>query len=415
MIVAKSSLQSVFNISFSSANKLGNSSQDSPDSFNFTFMKFESKLPHVGTTIFTVMSKLATEHQAINLSQGFPNFPIDPILEEIVKKKASENVHQYAPMAGLPVLLDQISALVYKQYNRKTDPQSELLVTAGATQAIFTTIQALVHTGEEVIILDPSYDCYESPVILAGAKPVRIPLNEHFLPDWNRIRSLVTNKTRLIITNNPHNPSGTMWRKEDMVELENLVQKNPNLLVLSDEVYEYITFEKKHLSVNYSEILRARSIITSSFGKTFHITGWKIGYIVAPEVIMNEIKKVHQFLVFCVNSLAQASLAEYMNQVNVHELGQFYQQKRDDFRDQLKNSRFELLPCEGTYFQLANYGEISDENDVDFAKRLVLEYGVATIPLSVFNANGEDRKMLRFCFAKDENTIQQAAEKLCKI
>ncbi|MCF8410025.1 MAG: aminotransferase class I/II-fold pyridoxal phosphate-dependent enzyme [Crocinitomicaceae bacterium] len=378
-------------------------------------MKFESKLPHVGTTIFTVMSKLATEHQAINLSQGFPNFPIDPILEEIVKKKASENVHQYAPMAGLPVLLDQISALVYKQYNRKTDPQSELLVTAGATQAIFTTIQALVHTGEEVIILDPSYDCYESPVILAGAKPVRIPLNEHFLPDWNRIRSLVTNKTRLIITNNPHNPSGTMWRKEDMVELENLVQKNPNLLVLSDEVYEYITFENKHLSVNYSEILRARSIITSSFGKTFHITGWKIGYIVAPKVIMNEIKKVHQFLVFCVNSLAQASLAEYMNQVNVHELGQFYQQKRDDFRDQLKNSRFELLPCEGTYFQLASYGEISDENDVNFAKRLVLEHGVATIPLSVFNANGEDRKMLRFCFAKDENTIQQAAEKLCKI
>jgi methionine aminotransferase len=385
------------------------------DSFNFTPMKFESKLPHVGTTIFTVMSKLATEHQAINLSQGFPNFPIDPILEEIVKKKASENVHQYAPMAGLPVLLDQISALVYKQYNRKTDPQSELLVTAGATQAIFTTIQALVHTGEEVIILDPSYDCYESPVILAGAKPVRIPLNEHFLPDWNRIRSLVTNKTRLIITNNPHNPSGTMWRKEDMVELENLVQKNPKLLVLSDEVYEYITFENKHLSVNYSEILRARSIITSSFGKTFHITGWKIGYIVAPEVIMNEIKKVHQFLVFCVNSLAQASLAEYMNQVNVHELGQFYQQKRDGFRDQLKNSRFELLPCEGTYFQLASYGEISDENDVNFAKRLVLEHGVATIPLSVFNANGEDRKILRFCFAKDENTIQQAAEKLCKI
>ena len=415
MIVAKSSLQSAFNISFSSANKLGNSSQDSTDSVNFTSMNFESKLPHVGTTIFTVMSKLASEHQAINLSQGFPNFPIDPILEEIVKKKASENVHQYAPMAGLPVLLDQISALIYKQYNRKTDLQSELLVTAGATQAIFTTIQALVHTGEEVIILDPSYDCYESPVILAGAKPVRIPLNDHFLPDWDRIHSLVTNKTRLIITNNPHNPSGTMWRKEDIAELENLVEKNPNLFVLSDEVYEYITFENKHLSVNCSEILRERSIITSSFGKTFHITGWKTGYIVAPQMIMNEIKKVHQFLVFCVNSLAQASLAEYMNQVNVNELGKFYQLKRDSFCNQLKNSRFDLLPCEGTYFQLASYGEISDENDVNFAKRLVLEHGVATIPLSVFNANGEDRKMLRFCFAKDENTIQQATERLCKI
>jgi methionine aminotransferase len=415
LIVAKSSLQSAFNISFSSANKLGNSSQDSTDSVNFTSMNFESKLPHVGTTIFTVMSKLASEHQAINLSQGFPNFPIDPILEEIVKKKASENVHQYAPMAGLPVLLDQISTLIYKQYNRKIDPQSELLVTAGATQAIFTTIQALVHTGEEVIILDPSYDCYESPVILAGAKPVRTPLNDHFLPDWDRIHSLVTNKTRLIITNNPHNPSGTMWRKEDIEELENLVEKNPNLFVLSDEVYEYITFENKHLSVNCSEILRERSIITSSFGKTFHITGWKTGYILAPQMIMNEIKKVHQFLVFCVNSLAQASLAEYMNQVNVNELGKFYQLKRDDFRLKMKNSRFDLLPCEGTYFQLASYGEISDENDVEFAKRLVLEHGVATIPLSVFNANGEDRKMLRFCFAKDELTIIQATEKLCMI
>jgi methionine aminotransferase len=378
-------------------------------------MNFTTKLPHVGTTIFTVMSKLASEHQAINLSQGFPNFPIDPILEEIVKKKASENVHQYAPMAGLPVLLDQISALIYKQYNRKIDPQSELLVTAGATQAIFTTIQALVHTGEEVIILDPSYDCYESPVILAGAKPVRIPLNDRFLPDWDRIHSLVTNKTRLIITNNPHNPSGTMWRKEDIAELENLVEKNPNLFVLSDEVYEYITFENKHLSVNCSEILRERSIITSSFGKTFHITGWKTGYILAPQMIMNEIKKVHQFLVFCVNSLAQASLAEYMNQVNVNELGKFYQLKRDDFRLKMKNSRFDLLPCEGTYFQLASYAAISDENDVDFAKRLVLEHGVATIPLSVFNANGEDRKMLRFCFAKDELTIIQATEKLCMI
>ena len=378
-------------------------------------MNFRSKLPHVGTTIFTVMSKLAMEHNAINLSQGFPNFPIDPLLEEIVKRKASENVHQYAPMAGLPSLLDQISTLIYKQYNRKIDPQSELLVTAGATQAIFTTIQALVQIGEEVIILDPSYDCYEAPVILAGAKPVRIPLNEQFLPDWDQIRSVVSNKTRLIITNNPHNPSGTVWRKEDIHELEKLVCEFPNLIILSDEVYEFIHFENKHLSLHSSEILKERSVIVSSFGKTFHITGWKIGYIVANQQFMNEIKKVHQFLVFCVNSLAQASLAEYIKQVSVNELGQFYQQKRDDFRLKMKNSRFELLPCEGTYFQLASYAAISDENDVDFAKRLVLEHGVATIPLSVFNANGEDRKMLRFCFAKDELTIIQATEKLCMI
>lgn len=378
-------------------------------------MNFQSKLPYVGTTIFTVMSKLASEHNAINLSQGFPNFPIDPILEEIVKIKASENVHQYAPLVGLPKLLDQISSLVYKQYNRKTDAESELLVTAGATQAIFTSIQALVNAGDEVVILDPSYDCYESPVILSGAKPVRVPLNEDFLPDWNRIRSVVNHKTRLIITNNPHNPSGTVWKKEDIKELEKLVLDFPNLLVLSDEVYEFIHFENKHLSVNSSEILKDRSIVVSSFGKTFHITGWKIGYVVAPQRIMNEIKKVHQFLVFCVNSLSQASLTEYMNHVDVGQLRKFYQQKRDDFRNKMKNSRFELLPCEGTYFQIASYAQISDENDVDFAKRLVLEHGVATIPLSVFNADREDRKILRFCFAKDEKTIEQATEKLCKI
>jgi methionine aminotransferase len=378
-------------------------------------MQFSSKLPHVGTTIFTTMSKMAADYNAINLSQGFPNFPIDPILEEIVRSKTGENVHQYAPMSGLPNLLEKISEMIFNQYNRKIDPASSLLVTAGATQAIFTTIQALVHKNEEVIILDPSYDCYESPVILAGAKPIRIPLNDNFLPDWDKIRSSVSDKTRLIITNNPHNPSGTVWKTKDILELEKLVLDFPNLVVLSDEVYEFISFENKHISVNTSEILKDRSVIVSSFGKTFHITGWKIGYVVAPEFLMKEIKKVHQFLVFCVNSLAQASLAEYMNHIDVSTLGRFYQEKRDAFREQLKNSRFELLPCEGTYFQLGSYVNVSDESDVDFAKRLVIEYGVATIPLSVFNANGDDRKILRFCFAKDEKTIQQATEKLCKI
>jgi methionine aminotransferase len=378
-------------------------------------MQFSSKLPHVGTTIFTAMSKMAADYNAINLSQGFPNFPIDPILEEIVRSKTGENVHQYAPMSGLPNLLEKISEMVFNQYNRKIDPASSLLVTAGATQAIFTTIQALVHKNEEVIILDPSYDCYESPVILAGAKPIRIPLNDNFLPDWDKIRSSVSDKTRLIITNNPHNPSGTVWKKEDILELEKLVLDFPNLVVLSDEVYEFISFENKHISANTSEILKDRSIIVSSFGKTFHITGWKIGYVVAPEFFMKEIKKVHQFLVFCVNSLAQASLAEYMNHIDVSTLGRFYQEKRDAFREQLKNSRFELLPCEGTYFQLGSYVNVSDESDVDFVKRLVIEHGVATIPLSVFNANGDDRKILRFCFAKDDKTIQQATEKLCKI
>jgi methionine aminotransferase len=378
-------------------------------------MHISSKLPHIGTTIFTVMSKMAADYNAINLSQGFPNFPIDPILEEIVQKKATENVHQYAPMSGLPILIDQISHVVATQYGRETDPQSTILVTAGATQAIFTTIQALVNKNEEVIILDPSYDCYESPIILAGAKPIRIPLNQHFLPDWEIIRKTVSDKTRLIITNNPHNPSGTVWKQKDILELEKLVADFPNLIILSDEVYEFISFENKHISLNTSEILKDRSVIVSSFGKTFHITGWKIGYIVAPEFLMKEIKKVHQFLVFCVNSLCQASLAEYMNHVDVSQLGAFYQQKRDDFRSRMSGSRFELLPCEGTYFQLGSYSAISDENDVVFAKRLVVEHGVATIPLSVFNANGEDRKILRFCFAKDDTTIQKAIEKLCKI
>jgi methionine aminotransferase len=378
-------------------------------------MHISSKLPHIGTTIFTVMSKMAADYNAINLSQGFPNFPIDPILEEIVQKKATENVHQYAPMSGLPILIDQISHVVATQYGRETDPQSTILVTAGATQAIFTTIQALVNKNEEVIILDPSYDCYESPIILAGAKPIRIPLNQHFLPDWEIIRKTVSDKTRLIITNNPHNPSGTVWKQKDILELEKLVADFPNLIILSDEVYEFISFENKHISLNTSEILKDRSVIVSSFGKTFHITGWKIGYIVAPEFLMKEIKKVHQFLVFCVNSLCQASLAEYMNHVDVSQLGAFYQQKRDDFRSRMSESRFELLPCEGTYFQLGSYSAISDENDVVFAKRLVVEHGVATIPLSVFNANGEDRKILRFCFAKDDTTIQKAIEKLCKI
>jgi methionine aminotransferase len=311
--------------------------------------------------------------------------------------------------------LEGISKLVEVQYDRSIDPQSEVLVTAGATQAIFTAIQALVQLGDEVIILDPSYDCYESPIILSGGKPIRIPLNQDFLPDWELIRSKVTAKTRLIITNNPHNPSGIIWKKEDLAELENLVESNPNLLVISDEVYEFITFENKHLSAHSSEILKERSIIVSSFGKTFHITGWKIGYVIAPEEIMNELKKVHQFLVFCVNSVAQATLAEYLKHVNVSDLGNFYQVKRDFFREKLSSSRFELLPCEGTYFQVASYKAISDENDIDFTKRLVKEFGVATIPLSVFNADGADHKLIRFCFAKENDTLINATERLCKI
>lgn len=361
------------------------------------------------------MSKMAADHGAINLSQGFPNFPVDSVLQNLLSEKAKEQVHQYAPMAGNPELLNEISKLTEKQYGRSVDPSTEILVTAGATQAIFAAIQALVRPGEEVLILDPCYDCYESPVVLTGAIPVHLPLKEDFTPDWELIDQKVSSETRLIIINNPHNPSGKVLDEAHIDQLESLLKKHPQLLLLSDEVYEYITFEKKHISINSRPNIRERSIIVSSFGKTFHITGWKIGYLIAAESLMNEIKKVHQFLVFSVNSPAQVTLASYLKVTNVSTLGSFYSEKRDLFRKLMASSRFELLPSEGSYFQVASFEKISDEKDVDFCKRLVTEYGVATIPLSVFNDDQRDRKLIRFCFAKDDQTLTQAAERLCKI
>ena len=374
-----------------------------------------SKLPHVGTTIFTVMSKLANETNAINLSQGFPNFPVDPKLLDIYQQKLSENVHQYAPMPGLPRLLSEISTLIEGSYQRKLNPSEEILITAGATQGIFTAITALIHTGDEVVILDPSYDCYEPSITLTGGVPIRVQLTEEFLPNWEAIEQAISDKTRMIIINNPHNPSGRIWSKSDMDTLEQLVLKYPKLLVLSDEVYEYITFEQKHISAHAYPGIHHKLITVSSFAKTFHITGWKMGYLTAAKELMVEIKKVHQFNVFSVNSVAQAVLADYLPTVNVHELGKFYQEKRDLFASLLAESRFDLLPCDGTYFQTARYSEISTESDVEFCKTLTTKYGVAAIPTSVFNGNGSDQHVIRFCFAKDQNTLQQAAEKLCKI
>ena len=374
-----------------------------------------SKLPNVGTTIFTVMSQLATKYGAINLSQGFPNFPVDSQLTDIVKEIAGDSIHQYLPMAGYPPLLEKIGRTIEKSYARNLDPQTEILVTAGATQGIYTTIQAFVSVGQEVIILDPSYDCYEPAVILAGGKPIRIPLNPDFSPNWGVIESAFSDKTAMIIVNNPHNPSGRILKSDDLDQLETILAKYPKAILLSDEVYEYITFEEKHISANTRKNLIDKTVIISSFGKTFHITGWKIGYLVAPEHLMIEIKKVHQFLVFSVNSIAQVALSHYLDKVNVSELGAFYQDKRDLFRNLIKDSRFELLPSEGSYFQVASYASISAENDVDFTKRLVIEHGVATIPMSVFNADGRDDKLIRFCFAKDTETLTQAALKLCKI
>lgn len=374
-----------------------------------------SKLPHVGTTIFTVMSKLANEHNAINLSQGFPNFPVDEKLLEIVKKAAFENVHQYMPMPGSPELLHQISELIKRSYGRKITPGEELIVTAGATQAIFTAITALVDRGDEVVVLDPSYDCYDPAIRLAGGSPVHVRLDDKFMPDWGKINNAISERTKMLIINNPHNPSGRIWSKDDMSQLEKLASRWKNLLILSDEVYEYITFEQKHLSVHLYPSLFDKAISVSSFGKTFHITGWKIGYITAPQKLMNEIKKVHQFNVFSVNSLAQFALSEYLKVKDPSDLGSFYHQKQQLFKSQMGKSRFNLLPCEGTYFQTADYSQISDQSDVDFCRTLTIDHGVAAIPFSVFNEDQNDQKVIRFCFAKDDETLIKATEKLCAI
>lgn len=374
-----------------------------------------SKLPNVGTTIFTVMSKMAAEHNAINLSQGFPNFPVAEELKSEYKKVIDANYHQYMPMPGYPKLLMEVAQKVQTHYSRTVDIEKEVVITAGATQAIFTGIQAVVNKGEEVIVLDPSYDCYAPSVELAGGVPVHVNLNSDFSVDWDRVEDVISKNTKLLIINNPHNPGGTVFSQEDIEALEQIMDRHPHLYLLSDEVYEFIYFEKPHISIHTRERLINRSLIVSSFGKTFHVTGWKIGYLIAPEPIMKEIKKIHQYVVFCVNSTAQAALANYLPKANLEELGDFYMEKRDLFRKLMKNSRFELLDCQGSYFQVAKYNEISDLSDVDFSIELTQKHGVAVIPISGFNKDKHDDKLIRFCFAKDEETILKATEKLCKI
>lgn len=374
-----------------------------------------SKLPNVTTSIFATMSKMATENNAINLAQGFPNFEVDDKLAQIVAALAQKEVHQYLPIAGYPPLLTKIAKLIFDSYQRKVLPETEILVTTGATQALFTTILALIKTDDEVIILDPSFDNYEAPTLLCNAKTIRVELNDDYSPNWERIEKAITPKTRMLIINSPHNPTGKIWKENDFQSLENLFEKYPNILLLSDEVYEFISFEQKHSSIHSRKKIANRSIVVSSFGKSFHITGWRIGYLVAPEYLTKEIKKVHQYLVFCVNSLAQAAISDYLEVADVTKLGNFYQEKRDHFRALLQNSRFELLPCEGTYFQVVSYASISNENDVNFCKRLITEYGVAAIPISAFYADGKDQKLIRFCFAKDNKTLEEAAKRLCKV
>jgi methionine transaminase len=375
----------------------------------------QSKLPNVGTTIFSVMSKLAADTGAINLSQGFPNFPVEEEFIRAYHQVLDENTHQYAPMPGLPGLTYAIAEKIQRHYGRTIQPESEILVTAGATQALFTAIMALVHPGEEVIVLDPSYDCYAPAVELCGARPIHVNLNIDFSVDWSKVEAAITHKTSMLIINNPHNPGGTVFRKSDFDALETLVAKNPRLFLISDEVYEYIHFEEPHISVNSLPHLRERAIITSSFGKTFHVTGWKIGYLTAPAEIMSEIKKVHQFNVFSVNSTAQYTLARYLPKADLSQLSLFYQQKRDFFRTLIEDSKFELMDCHGSYFQVARYSEVSNLPDTEFAIEMTKKHGVAVIPISVFNNDQHDDQLIRFCFAKDDETLLKAAERLCRI
>ena len=381
----------------------------------FLYFCFMSKLPNITTSIFSVMSQLASEHGAINLSQGFPNFPEDERLLQISERIIRENIHQYTPMAGLPSLLEKIANQTLKQYGRKVNTATEMLITAGATQGVFTAINTFVNHGDEVLILDPSYDSYEPSVLVAGGKPVRVSLNDDYTPNFNRIESAISNKTKMIVINNPHNPTGRIWTESDFEALETILEKHPQILILGDEVYEYITFSQPHISFNTRPKLVERTIIASSFGKSLHVTGWKVGYLIAPENLMFEMKKVHQFLVFSVNSFSQHAISEYLDVVDFSEVSKMYQRKRDLFQNLIKDSRFELMPCDGTYFQVVNYNQISSKNDVDFAKELIVNHGVASIPISVFYNDATDRHMLRFCFAKTDETLIAAAEKLNQI
>ena len=374
-----------------------------------------SKLPHITTSIFSVMSHLANEHGAINLSQGFPNFPEDKRLIEISQRLITGNIHQYTPMAGLPSLLEKIAQQTLKQYGRIVNTATEMLITAGATQGVFTVINTFVSNQDEVIILDPSYDSYEPSVLVAGGTPIRVSLNEDYTPNFNKIEDAINSKTKMIVINNPHNPTGRIWTEEDFEALETILEKHPQILILGDEVYEYITFTQPHISFNTREKLKHRTVITSSFGKSLHVTGWKVGYLIAPENLMFEMKKVHQFLVFSVNSFSQHVISEYLEVVNFNEVSKMYLQKRNLFQNLLKESRFELMPCDGTYFQVVNYKNISTQDDVTFAKELITKHGVAAIPISVFYNDATDRQMLRFCFAKTDDTLIRAAEQLSKI
>ena len=376
-----------------------------------------SRLPEVGTTIFSVMSALASEHGALNLSQGFPDFDAPAELLSLLDQHARAGHNQYAPMTGVPVLREAIAAKVSTLYGAQYDVDAEITVTAGATQAIFTAVAALVHPGDEVIVFTPVYDSYAPSVELQGGKVVYAHLTlPDYRPDWDEVARLITPRTRMIILNSPHNPTGTVWTAEDMARLEALV-KDTDIVLLSDEVYEHMVFDQaRHESVLRYPGLAERSLVVSSFGKTYHITGWKVAYCLAPRELMAEFRKAHQFIVFTVHAPSQYALADFMKKPGWYDqLKALYQGKRDIFRQALAGSRFELLPCQGTYFQCVKYAAISDEGDRAFVERLTREHGVAAIPVSAFYPDGADHGVIRFCFAKSAATLEQALERLIKL
>jgi methionine aminotransferase len=371
-----------------------------------------SKLPKLGTTIFSVMSALANEHKAINLSQGFPNFDVSPKLIELTSEAMRSGKNQYAPMPGVKELREVVCEKVEALYGTAYDPETEITVTSGATQAIYTAITATVREGDEVVIFTPAYDCYEPAIELNGGKAVYVKLKAPtYGIDWDEVKKVVNRKTRMIIINTPHNPTGATISASDMQQLEKLT-RSTDILVLSDEVYEHIIFDgATHQSAALYPGLAERSFIVASFGKTFHATGWKMGYCLAPAALMAEFRKSHQFIVFTVNTPVQYAMAEYLKDSDTYTgLPSFYQEKRDYFVNLIKDSRFTVEPAAGTYFQLLGYKDISEEADTAFAKRLTIEKGIASIPVSVFYHQMVDDKVLRFCFAKDNETLEKAAE-----
>ncbi|QIZ47726.1 pyridoxal phosphate-dependent aminotransferase [Dickeya zeae] len=382
-----------------------------------TPVRFSSKLPDVGTTIFTVIGQLSSQHNAINLSQGAPSFPCSPELIAGVTRAMTAGHNQYASMSGLVSLKEVVAEKVRRLYGQHYDAGQEVTITASASEGLYSAISALVHPGDEVIYFEPSFDSYAPIVRLQGATPVALKLAlPGFSINWDEVQAAITSRTRMIIINSPHNPSGQVLSADDLAQLARLT-RNTDIVILSDEVYEHVVFDGQlhHSMATHSE-LAARSVIVSSFGKTFHVTGWRVGYCLAPAALMDEILKIHQFMMFSADTPMQYAFAEYMADPATYlSLGQFYQQKRDLLTQALQDSPFELLPSAGSFFMLASFAHFSDESDSDIVKRLIVEHGVATIPLSAFYTDGTDNKLIRLSFSKDDATLLAGAKALCQV